>query len=156
MARPGLEPMTFRWPCEHYHWATDPPGHITNTFSPQPYPVTHFPGLFKFVHEFPVGKSTNFLYPSTKDIQTKPPLHSVFLCWVPLVAGEKLWLNQVSNPGPFPDRANTLLLSYQSTRSYHQQFSTWNLPGYTIMYMYTVNWYASYENVNALTKYLFN
>ena len=33
-------------------------------------------GHLKFVHQFPVGKSTNFLYPSTKDIQTKPPLHS--------------------------------------------------------------------------------
>ena len=34
-----------------------------------------------------------------------------------------------SNPGPFPDRANTLPLSYRAIRSYHQQFSTWNLPG---------------------------
>ena len=46
------------------------------TFHLKPTPLTHFPRHFKFVNEFPVGKSTNFLYPSTKDIQTKPPLHS--------------------------------------------------------------------------------
>ena len=62
--------------CEH-HWATEPPGHLTNNFSPG---YTLPRALkFKFVHKFPVGKSTNFLYPSTKDIQTKPPLHSGFL-----------------------------------------------------------------------------
>ena len=44
------------------------------------------------------------------------------------VTGEKLWLDRGSNPGPFADRANTLPLSYRATRSYHQQFSIWNLP----------------------------
>ena len=59
-----------------YHWATGSSCHLINNCSPEPYPVTHFPDHLKFVHEFPVGKSTNFLYPCTKDIQTKPPLHS--------------------------------------------------------------------------------
>ena len=44
------------------------------------------------------------------------------------VTAEKLWLDRGSNPGPFADRANTLPLSYRTTRSYHQPFSTWNLP----------------------------
>ena len=34
------------------------------TFHLKPTPGTYFSGLFKFFHEFPVGKSTNFLYPS--------------------------------------------------------------------------------------------
>ena len=34
-----------------------------------------------------------------------------------------------SNPRPFIDHANTLPLSYWATRSYHQQFSTWNHVG---------------------------
>ena len=48
--------------------------------------------------------------------------------WTKYVTGENLWLDRGSNPGPFPGRANTLPLSYRATRSYHQQFSTWNLP----------------------------
>ena len=92
VARPGLKPRVFRWLCEHNHLATKPPGHLTNNFSPEPYPGYTLPGHFKFVHIFPVGKSMNSLYPSTKDIQTKPPLHSFFLCWEPFVTGEKLWL----------------------------------------------------------------
>ena len=39
-----------------------------------------------------------------------------------------MWLDRGSNPGSFADRANTLPLSYWATRSYHQQFSTWQLP----------------------------
>ena len=44
------------------------------------------------------------------------------------VAGEHLWLERVSNPGPFADRANTLPLNYQATRSFHQQLFTLNMP----------------------------
>ena len=124
VARPGLKPRVFRWLCEHNHLATKPPGHLTNNFSPEPYPGYTLPGHFKFVHIFPVGKSTNSLYPSTKDIQTKPSLHRFFLCWEPFVTGE----NCGSNPGPFADRANTLPLSYRATRSSHQQLFTWILP----------------------------
>ena len=77
VARPGLEPSAFRWPCEHS--TTELPSHPAispTTFHLKPTPVTHFPGLFKFVHEFPVEKSTNFLYPFAKDIHTKLPLRS--------------------------------------------------------------------------------
>ena len=57
-----LEPRVFRWPCEHSTTdrATEPPGHLTNNFSPEPYGYT-LPGHFKFAHEFPVGKSTNLI-----------------------------------------------------------------------------------------------
>ena len=44
------------------------------------------------------------------------------------VGGEKMWLDRGSNPGSFADRANTLPLSYQATRSYHQQLFTLTLP----------------------------
>ena len=129
MARPGLEPRAFRWPCEHS--TTELPSHPAispTTFHLNPTPVTHFPGLFKFAHEFSVEKSTNFLYPFATDIQTKLPLRSCCLCWEPFVTGGQLWLNRSSNPGPFADRANTLPLSYRATRSSHQQLFTWNLP----------------------------
>ena len=46
------------------------------------------------------------------------------------VTGEILWLASGSNPRPFADSANTLPLSYQATRSYHQQLFTLTLPGY--------------------------
>ena len=38
VARPGLKPRVIHWPCEHYHWATKLPGHITNNFPPETYP----------------------------------------------------------------------------------------------------------------------
>ena len=60
------------------------------------------------------------------------------------VIGEKLWRDRGSNPVPFADRANNLPLSYRATRSYHQQFSTWNLPRLHIQYLFTTKTEQSY------------
>ena len=48
VARSGLEPRAFHWPCEHYHWATEPPGHLTNNFHLNP---TRLHYIF-YVHMF--------------------------------------------------------------------------------------------------------
>ena len=72
-----LEPRAFRWPCEHS--TTELPSHpviSATTFHLNPTRLHDYTKHFVFVHEIPVGKSTYFLYPSTKDIQTKPPLIS--------------------------------------------------------------------------------
>ena len=47
-----------------------------------------------------------------------------------------------SNPGLFADRANTLPLSYWATRSYHQQFSTWNLPRLHMCFTIMNSWFS--------------
>ena len=41
VARPGLEPRAFRWPCKHYHWATEPPVISSPTFHLNSTLVTH-------------------------------------------------------------------------------------------------------------------
>ena len=82
VARPGLEPRAFLLTVRTlYHWATEPPGHLTNNFSLELYPFTHFPGHFKFVHEFPVGKSTiSYILP--RRTYRLNHLSTVgFLCW---------------------------------------------------------------------------
>ena len=53
VARPGLEPRAFRWPCKHYQWACEPPGHLTNNFHLNPtrlhmYQYTHHNLPMKF------------------------------------------------------------------------------------------------------------
>ena len=46
-----LEPRVFRWPCEHYHWATEPPGQLTQ--QPEPYPgYTIMYSKFLFLYTF--------------------------------------------------------------------------------------------------------
>ena len=47
-----------------------------------------------------------------------------------------------SNPGPFADRANILPLSYWATWSYHQQFSTWNLPRLHMCFTIMNSWFS--------------
>ena len=109
VARPELEPRAFLLTVRTlYHWATEPPGHLTNNFSLELYPFTHFPGHFKFVHEFPVGKSTiSYILPRrTYRLTTSPQ-------WVFYVGSH---------------------LSYRATRSSHQQLFTWTLPGYIYPY----------------------
>ena len=72
-----LDPRAFRWPCEHS--TTELPSHpviSATTFHLNPTRLHDYTKHFVFVHEFPVGKSTYFLYPSTKDIQIKSPLRS--------------------------------------------------------------------------------
>ena len=120
----------------------------------RPYPITHFPGHFKFVHKFPVGKSTMFLYPSNKDIQTKPPLRSGLfmlgaICnrWKIVArpgleprAFLSIYLPIMSNPcwGP-RHRSIGLSLTVQTlyhwaTWSSQQQLFTWTLPGYNLSF----------------------
>ena len=81
------------------------------TFHLKPTSVTHFPGPFKFVHEFPVGEIHEFpIFFHLNHLYTVG-----YLCWEPNVIGEKLWLDRGSNPEIFAGPANTLPLSYRGT-----------------------------------------
>ena len=119
VARPGLEPMTFRWPCEHYHWATEPPVISPTPFHLNPTRLHTSPGSS--------NSSTNFLWGNPRISYILPRrtyrLNHLSIVGIFMVGAICNRWTIVARTKGLSLTVRTLPLSFRATRSSHQQSS---------------------------------